>query len=80
MAASRRSGAPPRAAAGPRNGLGKVDDVEHFWAAEAGDLHGSHGLEAMGWQRCRKLGEHDGSRLDAVMLDRPLQHEPPDQP
>ena len=35
---------------GPRDGVGQVDDVEDFRAAEAGDLHGTHAvrLEAQG--------------------------------
>ena len=30
----------------PRDGVGEVDDVENLWAAEAGDLHGTHAREA----------------------------------
>jgi hypothetical protein len=38
----------------PRDGVGEVDDVEDLGAAEAGDLHGTHGSEARGWhvRRC----------------------------
>jgi len=30
----------------PGDGVGEVDDVENLWAAEAGDLHGTHAREA----------------------------------
>ena len=33
---------------GSRNGIGQVDDVEDFRAAEAGDLYGTHAGDARG--------------------------------
>jgi hypothetical protein len=34
---------------GARDGVGEVDDVHDLGAAEAGDLHSTHGEEAKAW-------------------------------
>jgi hypothetical protein len=45
-----------------RRGVGQVDDVEDLWAAEAGDLHGSHEGEARGTLRCGRTADLAGCR------------------